>query len=216
MTETAAMGQDAASMSVARRLVFSITLVAAGCGGDDGPTEVDFPAMGSLVDESGRGSFRFGAASAATQIEDQNTATDWYWWTLPVADGGLGHDTFVGDAAIGYTKAIDDVQLVSDLHLDSYRFSIEWARVEPQRDVIDEAALAHSSDELDALIAAGIKPLVTIHHSSNPVWIDDPRDVDCASGPSDTNLCGLGGPAGTEVIAEMAEFAGLLAERFGD
>jgi beta-glucosidase len=211
------MGHDATLMSFARRVVFSVTVTAAGCGGGgDGPADVDFPAMGSLSEPSGRDSFRFGAASAATQIEDQNVNTDWYVWSQPIADGGLGHDTFVGDAAMGYTRALDDVQLTADLHLDSYRFSIEWARVEPQRDVIDEAALAHYSDEIDALIAAGVRPLITLHHFSNPVWIDDPRDIDCVNGPTDTNLCGLGGPGGAEVIAEMAEFAQLLAERFGD
>jgi beta-glucosidase len=196
------------------RLVF-IALLLQACG-SDGPTDISYPAMGSLADESGRDSFRFGAASAATQIEDQNPNTDWYVWSQPVADGGLGKSPFVGEASMGYTKAIDDVQLVADTHLDSYRFSVEWARIEPQRDVIDEAALAHYSDQIDALVAAGIRPMITLHHFSNPTWIDDPRDIECVAGPTDTNLCGLGGAAGDQVIAEMAEFAGLIASRFGD
>jgi len=59
--------------------------------------------------------------------------------------------------------------------------------------------------------------MITLHHFSNPVWVDDPRDNECAAGPSDTNLCGLGHPTGgAEVIAEMAEFAALIAERYGD
>ncbi|MCB9564027.1 MAG: glycoside hydrolase family 1 protein [Kofleriaceae bacterium] len=190
----------------------------AACGGSDpAPVDVPFGTMGPLVGDAGKGGFRFGAASAATQIEDGNVNTDWYVFTQPEADGGLGHDTFVGDAAMGYTKAIEDVGLLSDMHLDSYRFSIEWARVEPQRDVIDEAALQHYSDQLDALIAAGIRPMITIHHFSNPVWVADPRDPSCTNGVSDTNLCGLGHPVGgPQVVQEMAEFAGLLAERFGD
>jgi beta-glucosidase/6-phospho-beta-glucosidase/beta-galactosidase len=193
-----------------------ILLVCAGCGED--LSDIPYGEMGSLVDESGKTGFRFGAASAATQIEDQNTNTDWYWFTLPTDQGGEGKGLApVGDAAGGYTRALDDVALVTDLHLDSYRFSMEWARIEPTRDVIDEAALQHYSDQLDALLAAGIQPMITVHHFSNPVWIDDPRDIACASGPTDANLCGLGHPTGgAEVIAEMAEFAGLLAERFGD
>ncbi len=198
-----------------KRAVVLVTLVA--CGEPSPPpSDLTFGEMGPLVGAAGEGGFRFGAASAATQIEDQNTNTDWYWWTLPADQGGLGHDTFVGDAAGGYTRALDDVELVTDLNLDSYRFSIEWARVEPTRDVIDEAALQHYSDQLDALIAAGVRPMITIHHFSNPVWIHDPRDEGCDAGPSDTNLCGLGGPAGAEVVAEMVEHAQLLAERFGD
>lgn len=166
--------------------------------------------------------FRFGVATASTQIEDQNTATDWYVWTLPTAQGGLGqgHD-FVGDAAKGYTKAIDDVALLRALHVDTYRFSIEWARIEPKHGQIDEAAIDHYSKLIDALRAAGIRPLVTVHHFSNPVWIDDPRaaaaDPDCKSGPSETNMCGLGNPAGGAMVVQaFADHAKLLAQRFGD
>lgn len=199
-------------------------LLLAGC--DDGtqddappppPKAIPFAALGSLTQASGKGSFRFGAASAATQIEDKNPATDWYVFTQPTADGGLGIGTFVGDASGGYTLADKDIELMKELGIDSYRFSMEWARIEPQRDMIDEAALQHYSTFIDKLIAAGIKPLVTIHHFSNPVWIDDPRDVDCAAGPSATNLCGLGNPTGgPQVIEEMRQHAQLLAERFGD
>jgi beta-glucosidase len=49
-----------------------------------------------------------------------------------------------------------------------------------------------------------------------PVWIDDPRDAGCSNGPSDTNLCGLDGPAADQVIAEFGNFAAKLAQTFGD
>jgi beta-glucosidase len=196
-------------------LAITALWVASACS--DPPAAIDFGVPGSLAAPSGAGSFRFGAASAATQIEDMNYTTDWYLFTQPEADGGLGNGTFVGEAAGGYTRALDDIGLVTDANLDSYRFSIEWARVEPTRDTIDEAALTHYSDILDGLVAAGITPNVTLHHFSNPVWIADPRDATCTQGVSDTNLCGLGHPTGgPEVIAEMAEHARLVATRFGD
>ncbi|MFO0571680.1 MAG: family 1 glycosylhydrolase [Polyangiaceae bacterium] len=114
-------------------------------------------------------------------------------------------------------KLSDDVELIKSLHLDSYRFSIEWARVEPERNKIDEDALKHYGDFIDALRAAGIRPVVTLHHFSNPVWVDDPRDPDCKNGPTDANLCGFGHPQGGPlVVKELAEHAKLLAERFGD
>jgi len=179
--------------------------------------------MGSLSQPAGKGSFRFGAASAAAQIEDQNTNTDWYVFTRrPSADApgekamGKGK-AFVGDASMGFSKAIDDVKLLQEMKLDSYRFSMEWARIEPKRNQIDEAALQHYRSVLEALKAAGIRPLVTVHHFSNPVWVDDPTDIDCKNGPGDANLCGLGHPQGGPlVIQEMEEHARLLAERFGD
>ncbi len=187
--------------------------VSVGCSVND----LAWPAMGPLSPE-GYQSFRFGAASAATQIEENNPNTDWYVFTQPVAQGGLGKGkAFVGEASRGYANAIADIALLKQAGLESYRFSIEWARVEPQRNQIDEAALQHYSELIDALIAAKIRPMVTVHHFSNPIWIDDPRDLDCKNGPTDANLCGLGHPTGGAlVVQEMAEFAQLLAERFGD
>jgi len=182
---------------------------------DDG--SIPFAEPGPLSGPAGRGGFRFGAASAATQIEDQNPSTDWYLFTRPQAEGGLGQHTFVGEAAGGYSRAIADIELLSRIHLDAYRFSLEWARIEPTRDAIDESALRHYDQVIDGLVAAGIRPNLTIHHFSNPVWVDDPRDVACANGPSDTNLCGFGHPQGGPLlIDEIAEHARLLASRYGD
>jgi beta-glucosidase len=193
-------------------LVFAIAL--GGC--NDGEGAIKLGVFGSLSDDAGRGGFRFGVSTAATQIEDMNPSTDWYVWTSR-ADGGLGRGAaFVGDAVRGYTKVHDDLALVGELGVDSYRFSIEWARIEPAMDRIDQAALAHYRDQLVALRARGIHPLITLHHFSNPVWIADPRAIDCAGGPTVTNLCGLGSPGAPLVIAQMAEHAALLAQRFGD
>jgi len=185
------------------------------CGAEP-PAPVAFGELGPLAGEAGKGSFRFGVATAATQIEDQNTATDWYVWTLPQAQGGLGKGEFVGDATRGYSKMMEDLGLVGELGVDSYRFSIEWARIEPMRDQIDETAIAHYRAQLEAMAARGIRPVVTLHHFSNPVWVADPRDLACADGPTDTNLCGLGSAGGAEIVEEMAEHAALMAARFGD
>jgi beta-glucosidase/6-phospho-beta-glucosidase/beta-galactosidase len=137
---------------------------------------------------------------------------------MPVAMGGLGKGAaFIGNAVDGYTLAMKDIELLQAMHVDSYRFSMEWARIEPEMGTIDEDALNHYSDVLDALVAARIRPLVTIHHFSNPIWVDDPRDIPCTGGPSATNLCGLGNPAGGAMVVQaFADHAKLLAERFGD
>ncbi|MDQ3034775.1 MAG: family 1 glycosylhydrolase [Myxococcota bacterium] len=188
---------------------------------DGGPPDpVDFPAMGPLEGEAGRGSFRFGVATAATQIEDENPSTDWWAFTAPESMGGLARGTFVDDAVRGYSKAIEDVALLDQLSVDTYRFSVEWARVEPARDAVDAAALAHYSDLLDALIAAGIRPMITVHHFSNPTWVDDPRrqPADCvAPFPNAEWMCGFGHPEGGPMITrELRDHACLLGERYGD
>jgi beta-glucosidase len=201
-------------------LASSFVLLAA-CGGDDPPPPepIAFGAIGPLTGDAGKGSFRFGAATAATQIEEAVPESDWYVWTRPVADGGLGKGRgFVGEASRGYAMAMQDVELVADAHLDAYRFSVEWSRLEPRRDQWNEEAFAHYDAQLDALAARGIRPMITVHHFSNPVWIADPRDPECmqAGGPEDDNLCGLGSRGGEQIVAEMAELAGELARRFGD
>lgn len=77
----------------------------------------------------GRGRFSFGVATASAQVEDQN---DWYVWTLPVAMGGLGYGRApLGDAVLGFTNA-SLMRLAADLGVDSYRFSMEWSRIEPR------------------------------------------------------------------------------------
>jgi beta-glucosidase/6-phospho-beta-glucosidase/beta-galactosidase len=197
-------------------VVFAIGLCggATGCSEEGGPIKLG--GFGSLSGDAGRGSFRFGVSTAATQIEDMNPNTDWYLWTSPMASGGLGRGVaFVGDAVRGYSKVAEDRALLAELSVDSYRFSIEWARVEPVKDQIDDAALTHYRDELTALRAMGIHPLITLHHFSNPVWVADPRAIDCAGGPRDTNLCGLGSPGGPMVVAQMAEHAARLAREYG-
>src|SRR4051794_38463267 len=67
-------------------LVVVVVVVVAACGSDD-KEPIGFGAMGPLVGDAGKGSWRFGAASAATQIEDMNPNTDWYVFTQPKSEG---------------------------------------------------------------------------------------------------------------------------------
>ena len=175
-----------------------------------------FGAPGSTSAESGRGSFVFGAATAATQLEDQNERTDWWFWTLPEADGGAGQGVPVGEAVQGFSRALEDAALVSQTNLDSYRFSVEWGRIEPQRDVIDPAGIAHYRGVLDALVADGVEPMVTVYHFSNPIWVNDFVAGCPDAGPTDENLCGWGPEGGQAAIEELAEHAARLAAEYGD
>jgi beta-glucosidase len=180
------------------------------------PTPVTFGALGPIAGRAGLGGFRFGAATAATQIEETNERTDWWAWTAPSSEGGLGRGEFVGEAVRGYANAEADVALLTETNLESYRFSIEWARIEPERDVIDMDEVRHYRDLLVALRAAGIRPLVTIHHFSNPLWVDDPRVADpsmCTE--TATQLCGWG-HSGPALVEELREHAAFLAEQYGD
>ena len=59
------------------------------------------------------------------------------------------------------------------LGADTYRMSLEWARIEPEEGHFDEKALAHYRREVEGFVARGIRPLVTLHHFSNPLWFED-------------------------------------------
>ena len=185
---------------------------------EDLPASIVYPEAGPVAGRAGRGSFTFGVATAAAQIEENNENADWWVFTQPESEGGLGVGEFVGEAVQGYSRATQDVALVDEMNLDSYRFSVNWARMEPSRDTYDESAFTHYGDVIDELVARDIKPMITVHHFSSPIWLDDPRVADCpASGPTDENLCGWGHPQGGPMaVEELAEFAGELARRYGD
>ena len=71
-------------------LALVLAVLPAACGDDDGDAQgggLEFGAKGSIAAPAGRGSFSFGVATAATQIEDANPDTDWYLWTAPPPQG---------------------------------------------------------------------------------------------------------------------------------
>lgn len=60
-----------------------------------------------------------------------------------------------------------------DFNVNTFRFSVAWDRIEPQEGVFSDEALQHYNDEVDALLAAGITPMITLHHFAHPVWFED-------------------------------------------
>ncbi|NOZ85792.1 MAG: family 1 glycosylhydrolase [Deltaproteobacteria bacterium] len=196
--------------------VFLFLFMSLGCDRGMHDSGLAFPGAGPAAGTAGQGTFTFGVSTASTQIEDKNYDSDWYLWTGP-KPGGMEKSEFVGDAVCGYTMAGSDLDLIDSLNMDAYRFSPSWSRIEPKRDKISGDALKHYASLLEAMKARGIKPMITVHHFSSPVWIDDPRRTGpCEQGPTDQDLCGLEDPVGRqEVIDEMAEYAGLLAKQYG-
>ena len=135
----------------------------------------------------------------------------------PEDAGGLGegHEP-IGEAVLGYTMAIDDIELISEMNLDAYRFSLSWSRIEPERDAIVEESLAHYDRFIDGLVDANIRPMITLHHFSNPLWTNDfPNE--CDNGPTETTLCGWADEESLpELLEEIGEYGALVAERYGD
>ena len=63
-----------------------------------------------------------------------------------------------------------DLDLVAGLGLTAYRFSVEWARVEPADGYVDEDALAHYEAIVDGCHQRGLAPIVTFSHFTSPHW----------------------------------------------
>ena len=112
--------------------------------------------------------FLMGAATAAHQVEGNNIHSD-YW-----AQEHMVHTDFLepsGEAVDHYHRYDEDIRLMADAGLNAYRFSIEWARIEPQEGCFDEAQIAHYRDVIHACKSKGIEPIVPLLHFTSPKWL---------------------------------------------
>ncbi len=120
--------------------------------------------------------FVWGVASAAHQVEGNCTNNNWYAWESAVdADGNprIHNNEKAGLACSHWSRYPEDIQLMKELGVDSYRFSVEWSKIEPSEGQFDDAALQHYVDVCKALLVEGITPVVTLHHFTNPIWFED-------------------------------------------
>ncbi|MBN8881894.1 MAG: glycoside hydrolase family 1 protein, partial [Salana multivorans] len=103
--------------------------------------------------------FLWGASTAAHQIEGNNLNSD--WWQREVEPGSRLAERS-GDAADSYHRYRDDIDMLAASGLRSYRFSVEWARIEPERGMVSGAELAHYRRMIQYCLDAGVTPLVTL------------------------------------------------------
>lgn len=112
--------------------------------------------------------FLWGAATAAHQVEGNNLNSDgWVLEHLP--------DTIFaepsGDACDHYHRYPADIALLAELGFNAYRFSVEWARIEPEEGEFSYAELEHYRRMLAACHEHGLTPVVTLHHFTSPRWL---------------------------------------------
>ena len=112
--------------------------------------------------------FFVGAATAAHQVEGNNIHSD-YW-----AQEQLPHTSFAEPSGIAcdhYNRYEEDIRLVADAGLNAYRFSIEWARIEPEEGKFDPAEIEHYRKVIACCKAHGVEPVVTLLHFTSPKWL---------------------------------------------
>lgn len=116
------------------------------------------------------GGLRLGVATAALQIEGGDRNNNWYDWSMipgRIKDGSTSLRT-TGH----WERWREDTDLMAGMGLQLYRMGIEWSRVEPRPGELDRAVLARYREELEAVRSAGIEPMVTLHHFSQPSWFE--------------------------------------------
>lgn len=112
--------------------------------------------------------FLLGAATAAHQVEGNNIHSD-CWAMEQMLFSAYAEPSL--DAADHYHRYEDDIRLLADAGLNCYRFSIEWARIEPEKGAFDLEEVAHYREVLLCCHRHGVTPIVTLHHFSSPAWL---------------------------------------------
>lgn len=111
--------------------------------------------------------FLWGAATSSHQIEGYNKNNDWWEWeNQGKIEGGVRS----GIATDHWNRFKEDLRLAADLGLNSYRFSIEWSRIEPNEGVWNNEALDWYRNLIDECEKQGLVPMITLHHFTSPLW----------------------------------------------
>lgn len=110
-------------------------------------------------------SFLWGTATSAHQVEGRNYDSDWWEWEK--ASSKRHHS---GVACNHYELYDGDFELAKSLHQNAHRFSIEWSRIEPEEGEWDKSVIEHYRKVISSLQKKHIKPLITLHHFTNPLW----------------------------------------------
>ncbi len=136
-----------------------------------------------------------GAATAAHQVEGNNTNSD--YWLME----NMEYSQFVepsGDAADHYNRFEEDIKMLADAGLNTYRFSIEWARIEPEMGRFDENEIEHYRQVIKCCRDNQVEPVVTLMHFTSPIW-----------------LIKMGGWDNEEVIDLFARYAEYVTKQLG-
>lgn len=115
-------------------------------------------------------SLLLGVATAATQIEGGDYQNNWYEWG---EQGNIKGGASSIVACDHWNRVDEDISLMKDMSIETYRMSIEWSRIEPFEGQWSDEGIKHYIDEVDLLLKNNILPLVTLHHFSSPIWIQN-------------------------------------------
>ncbi len=140
--------------------------------------------------------FLLGASTAAHQVEGNNIHSD--YWTMEL----MRSTSFVepsSDAVDHYNRYEEDIRTLVQAGLNCYRFSIEWARIEPVEGQFDEAEVDHYRKMIRFCKENGVTPIVTLHHFTSPKW-----------------LISKGGWEAESTVADFTRYCSYIAQQLGN
>ncbi|HEY5716443.1 MAG TPA: glycoside hydrolase family 1 protein, partial [Psychromonas sp.] len=146
--------------------------------------------------------FLWGSASAAYQIEggaSQDGKGPSIWDTYSQIPGNTFKNT-TGEVAIDfYNKFAEDIELMKEMGLNAYRFSVSWPRIMPDGRSVNKKGVEFYHKVIDKLIESGVKPILTIYHWDLPQALQDQ----------------YAGWESREIIEDFTNFCQLLYQEYG-
>ena len=118
--------------------------------------------------------FIWGTATAAHQVEGNCTNN---WSEFEKGSNEYGQPNIKdaqqsGIACDHWNRYPEDIKLIKTLGVSHYRFSVEWSKIEPIQGEFDQDIINHYSKMIDELLENDIKPVLTLHHFTHPLWFD--------------------------------------------
>ncbi len=155
---------------ISRREVLRLASAAAVVGSVSRNSFAQAATAGSAASDKAKAfpeKFLRGCATAAHQVEGNNTNSD--YWTMEHLPGSMFKEPS-GDACDHYHLYPQDISMLADLGFNTYRFSIEWARIEPEEGFFSNAELDHYKRMLATCHEHNLNTMLTYYHFSLPRW----------------------------------------------
>jgi beta-glucosidase len=147
--------------------------------------------------------FNWCSATASYQVEgafDVGGRSASIWDTFSKTPGKVVRGDNGDVACDHYNRFEEDIKIMKDLGMQSYRFSIAWPRIMPNgTGEVNQEGVAFYNRLIDALLEAGIQPTATLYHWDLPQVLQD-----------------KGGWGNRDIVKQFADYATVCAEAFGD
>ncbi|KAA0919279.1 family 1 glycosylhydrolase [Dietzia sp. ANT_WB102] len=139
--------------------------------------------------------FHWGVATSGFQVEGSNPDSNWRRYVDAAAPTGQADP--VGDAVDFWNRYEEDIANAAAMGVNTFRLSVEWARIEPAPVEYDDEALRHYDRIIDAVRRHGMTPMITMVHFVYPGWLADE-----------------GGFLGPGAVDSFGRFADLITDRW--